>query len=109
MSISQLQYHKSNLFYWLLLLFSGDITTNPGPCITFRKQTRTNGIFPNVEKYISSPQYKDFLHIAELTNVAVIEIFESKFDHSMFSSEIQSNEYDLLVLTNTAMEKGSLL
>ena len=43
------------------------------------------------------PKIDELRHIARLTNAAVIGISESKLDDSVSSSEIQIDEYDLLL------------
>ena len=42
------------------------------------------------------PKIDELTHIAKLTNAAVIGTSESKLDNSVFTSEIQINEYELV-------------
>ena len=42
------------------------------------------------------PKVDELKHIARLTNAAVTGISESKLDDSVFTSEIQIDEYDFL-------------
>ena len=97
-------YRNSNSYYRLLLLLSGDISLNPGPCHNLQplnheewntfKHRRLNFLHLNINSLL--PKIDKLRHIARLTNAAVIGISESKLDDSMLTSEIQIDEYDLL-------------
>ena len=91
-------------FLRILLLLSGDISLNPGP--VYNNQSlhsnewnvfRSKGIHLihlNVNSLL--PKIDEIRYIAERTKAAVIGITESKLDESIFQSEIQIDNYDLL-------------
>ena len=95
-------YNKS--FLRILLILSGDISLNPGP--VYNNQSlhsnewnvfRSKGIHLihlNVNSLL--PKVDKIRYLAERTKVAVIEITESQLDESIFQSEIQIDNYDLL-------------
>ena len=88
----------------MLHLLSGDISLNPGP--VYNNQSlhpnewnvfRSKGIHLihlNVNSLL--PKMYDIRYIAKRTKAAVIGITESKLDESIFQSEIQINNYNLL-------------
>ena len=87
-----------------MLLLSGDISLNPAPA--YNNQSlhsnewnvfRSKGIHLihlNVNSLL--PKIDEIRYIAERTKAAVIGITESKLDESIFQSEIQIDNYDLL-------------
>ena len=87
-----------------MLLLSGDISLNPAPA--YNNQSlhsnewnvfRSKGIHlihQNVNSLL--PKIDEIRYIAERTKAAVIEITQSKLDKSIFQSEIQIDNYDLL-------------
>ena len=97
-------YHNSNSYYRLLLLLSGDINLNARPVDSLQPLVldewnifknrglpfiylNINSLFPNID---------ELRHIARSNNAVVIGLSESKLDDSVFTSEIQIDEYDLL-------------
>ena len=88
----------------MLLILSGDISLNPGP--VYNNQSlhsnkwnvfRSKGIdliHLNVNSLL--PKLEEIHYIAERTKAAVIGITESKLNKSIFQSEIQIDNYDLL-------------
>ena len=98
------QTNKKKSFLPILLLLSGDISLNPGPVYNnhslnsnewnvFRSKI-IHLIHPNVNSLL--PKIDEICYIAERTKAAVIGITESKLDESIFQSEIQIDNYDLL-------------
>ena len=95
---------NSEAFLRILLLLSGDISLNPGPVYNNqslhsneRNVFRSKGIHLihlNVNSLL--PKIDEIRYIAERTKAAVIGITESKLDESIFQSEIQIDNYDLL-------------
>ena len=95
----------TNSYFSLLLLFSGDITLNPGP-------PHNNQLQPQSEWSVFNSRGLHFIHlnnvnsllpkidklrnIAKLSNAAVIGIGESKLDDSVLSSEIHIDNYNTL-------------
>ena len=91
-------------FLRILLILSGDISLNPGP--VYNNQSlhsnkwnvfRSKGIHLihlNVTSLL--PKLDEIRYIAEGTKAAVIGIIESKLNKSIFQSEIQIDNYDLL-------------
>ena len=102
--IPKLKRINNKYFLRILLLLSGDISLNPGPA--YNNQSlhsnewnvfRSKGIHLihlNVNSLL--PKIDEIRYIAERTNTAVIGITESKLDESIFQSEIQIDNYDLL-------------
>ena len=102
--IPKLKRINSKIFLRILLLLSGDISLNPGPA--YNNQSlhsnewnvfRSKGIHLihlNVNSLL--PKVDEIRYIAERTKAAVIGITESKLDESIFQSEIQIDNYDLL-------------
>ena len=97
-------YLNSNSYYRLLLLLSGDISLNSGPFHNLQplnhdgwnifKHRGLHFLHLNINILLS--KIDELRHIARLTSAAVIGISESKLDHSVLTSEIQIDEYDLL-------------
>ena len=95
---------NNKFFLRILLLLSGDISLNPGPVYNNqslhsneRNVFRSKGIHLihlNVNSLL--PKIDEIRYIAERTKAAVIGITESKLDQSIFQSEIQIDNYDLL-------------
>ena len=102
--IPKLKRINSKSFLRILLLLSGDISLNPGPVYNNqslhsneRNVFRSKGIHLihlNVNSLL--PKIDEIRYIAERTKAAVIGITESKLDESIFQSEIQIDNYDLL-------------
>ena len=103
-SISKLQYKNSNSYFSLLLLLSGDISSNPGP-------PHNNQLQPQNEWSVFNSRGLHFIHlningllpkidelrnIAKLSNAEVIGIGESKLDDSVPSSAIHIDNYNAL-------------
>ena len=88
LSVSQLLYRNSSLYYPLLLLLSGDISLNPGVFHNLQpldhdkwnifKHRRLHFLHLNINSLL--PKIDELRHIARLTNAAVIGISESKID-----------------------------
>ena len=102
--IPKLKRINNKSFLRILLLLSGDISLNPGPVYNNqslhsneRNVFRSKGIHLihlNVNSLL--PKIDEIRYIAERTKAAVIGITESKLDESIFQSEIQIDNYDLL-------------
>ena len=103
-TIPKLKRMNNKSFLRILLILSGDISLNPGP--VYNNQSlhsnewnvfRSNGIHLihlNVNSLL--PKIDEIRYIAERTKAAVIGITESKLDESIFQSEIEIDNYDLL-------------
>ena len=97
-------YRNSNSYYRLLLLLSGDMNLNARPVNSLQplvldewnifKNRGLPFIYLNINSF--SPKIDELRHIARLNSAVVIGISESKFDNSVFTSEIQIDDYDLL-------------
>ena len=95
---------NSKSFLCILLILSGDISLNPGS--VYNNQSfhssewnviRSKGIHLihlNINSLL--PKTDEIRYIAERTKAAVIGITESKLDESIFQSEIEIGNYDLL-------------
>ena len=103
-TIPKLKRMNNKSFLRILLILSGDISLNPGP--VYNNQSlhlnewnvfRSKGIHLihlNVNSLL--PKIDEIRYIAQRTKAAVIGITESKFDESIFQSEIEIGNYDLL-------------
>ena len=103
-TIPKLKRMNNKSFLRILLILSGDISLNPGP--VYNNQSlhsnewnvfRSKGIHLihlNVNSFL--PKIDEICYIAERTKAAVIGITESKLDESVFQSEIEIGNYDLL-------------
>ena len=95
---------NNKCFLPILLILSGDISLNPEPFSNNQSLHsnewnvfRSKGIHLihlNVNSLL--PKIDELHYIAERTKAAVIGITESKLDQSIFQSEIQIDNYDLL-------------
>ena len=95
---------NNKCFLPILLILSGDISLNPEPFSNNQSLHsnewnvfRSKGIHLihlNVNSLL--PKIDEIRYIAERTKAAVIGITESKLDESIFQSEIQIDNYDLL-------------
>ena len=95
---------NNKCFLPILLILSGDISLNPEPFSNNQSLHsnewnvfRSKGIHLihlNVNSLL--PKIDEICYIAERTKAAVIGITESKLDESIFQSEIQIDNYDLL-------------
>ena len=102
--IPKLKRINNKSFLRILLLLSGDISLNPGPVYNNqslhsneRNVFRSKGIHLihlNVNSLL--PKIDEIRYIAERTKAAVIGVTESKLNESIFQSEIQIDNYDLL-------------
>ena len=91
-------------FLRILLILSGDFSLNPGP--VYNNQSlhsnewnvfRSKGIHLihlNVNSLL--PKIDEIRYIAEPTKATIIGITESKLDESIFQSEIEIDNYNLL-------------
>ena len=114
LSVSQLLYRNSNLYYQLLLLLSGDISLNPGLFHNLEpldhdkwnifKHRGLHLLHLNITSLL--PKNDELRHKGRLTNAAVIGICELKLDDSTPTSEIQINEYDLLCCDKNRHGRG---
>ena len=103
-SISKLQYRNFNSYFNLLLLFSGDISLNPGSPHNNQLQPQSEWSVFNLRGLhlihftVNSllPKIDELRNIAKLSNAAVIGISESKLDDSILSSEINIDIYNTL-------------
>ena len=104
LAVTNLKYKNYTNFYKFLLLLSGDVSLNPGPV------QRS----PDINSTIWQPLNKKGLHflhinlnsllskkdeirsIANKTKAAIIEITESKLDHTVPDSEVNFPGYDNL-------------
>ena len=102
--IPKLKRINNKSFLRILLLLSGDISLNPGPVYNNQSLHSNEGnvfrskgihlIHLNVNSLL--PKIDEIRYIAERTKAAVIGKSESKLDESIFQSEIQIDNYDLL-------------
>ena len=103
-TIPKLKRMDNKSFLRILLILSGDISLNPGP--VYNNQSlhsnewnvfRSKGIhLIHLNVNILLPKIDVILFIAERTKAAVIRITESTHDESIFQSEIEIDNYDLL-------------
>ena len=95
---------NSKSFLCILLIISGDISLNLGPVYNYELlDPNEQNVFKSkaihlIHLRINSlpPKIDGILYIAERGNAAVIGITESRLDKSIFESEIQIDNYDLL-------------
>ena len=95
---------NSKSFLCILLIISGDISLNLGPVQNYELlDPNEQNVFKSkaihlIHLRINSlpPKIDGILYIAERGNAAVIGITESRLDKSIFESEIQIDNYDLL-------------
>ena len=95
---------NNKFFLCILLILSGDINLNPGPAYNNQSLRsdewnvfRSKGIHLihlNVNSLLS--KIDEIHYIAKCTKVAVIGIIESELDESIFQSDIEIDNYDLL-------------
>ena len=91
-------------FLRILLILSGDISLNPGPVYNNGSLDsnewnvfKSKGILLiHLNVNILLPKIDEIRYIAERTNAAVIRIAECKLDESVFQSEIERGNHDLL-------------
>ena len=91
-------------FYQILLILSGDISLNPGPCQTqlnddktFKNPLKTKGLHLchlNVNSLLS--KIDEFRDIANRRKPAVLGITESKLDGSVTNMEVNINGYSII-------------
>ena len=103
-TIPKLKRMNNKCFLRILLILSGDISLNPGP--VYNNQSlhsnelnvfRSKGIhLIHLNVNSDLPKIDEIRYIAERTKVAIIGITESKLDESIFRSEIEIDNYDLL-------------
>ena len=98
-----------------LLLLSGDISLNPGP--SHMNKTSGNNdwdvfkarglhfIHININSLL--PKIEELQRIACLSNTAATGISESKFDNSIFDSEIEIDGYNILCFDRNRHEGGA--
>ena len=103
-TIPKIKRMNNKSFLRILLILSGDISLNPGP--VYNNQSlhsnewnvvRSKGIHLihlNVNSLL--PKIDEIRYIAERTKAAVIVITESKLDESIFQSEIEIDNYDVI-------------
>ena len=103
-TIPKVKRMNNKSFLRILLILSGDISLNPRPF--YNNQSlhsnewnvfRSKGIHLihlNVNSLL--PKIDEIRYIAQRTKAAVIGITESKLDESIFQSEIEIDNYDLL-------------
>ena len=114
-ALSKFKYRNEDSFFKLLMLLSGDISLNPGP--SHMNQTSANNE-PDVSKAqglhfihinINSllPKIEEVQRIACLSNTAGIGISESKFDNSIFDSEIEIDGHNILCFDRNRHEGGA--
>ena len=104
-SASKLKYRNLNSFFHLLILISGDISLNPGPNHQHKLQRLNKwNIFKSkclhfIHLNINSllPKIEELRIIAKSTNATIISISESKLDESVLESEIQIDNYKILL------------
>ena len=90
-------------FYQILLILSGDISLNPGPCQTRLNDDKTwdplktkclHLCHLNVNSLLS--KIDEIRDIANLTKPAVLGITESKLDSSVTNMEVNINGYSII-------------
>ena len=87
-----------------MLILSGDTSLNPGPVYNSKSLDSNEwNVFKSKDIYLIHlnvnsllPKIDKIRYLAERFNAAVIGITESKLDESIFQSEIQIDNYDLL-------------
>ena len=87
-----------------MFVLSGDISLNPGPVYNTQSlHSNEWNVFRSKEIYLIHlnfnsllPKIDEICYMAERAKAAVIGITESKLDESIFQSEIQIDNYDLL-------------
>ena len=103
-SISKLKCQNLKSFSHLLLLFSGDISLNPGPvhqdtleCLNEWNVFKNRGLhFIHLNINSLLPKIDELCYIAKSTNPALIGICKSKLDASVLDPEISINNYKIL-------------
>ena len=92
LSVSQLKNCNSNLYYWLLLLRSGNISLRPRPSYNLQQLDHDEwDIFKHKGLYFLKLNINSLFRrigelLAKLTNTAVIGISESELDNCMLTS-----------------------
>ena len=102
-SVSKLKYRNFNSFFHLLL-FSGDISLNPGPNPQHKLQCLNKwNIFKSRGLHFIALSIKSLLLkieelriMAKSTKATIIGISESKLDESVMEYEIQIDNYKIL-------------
>ena len=103
-AIPKLKRMNNKSFLRILLILSGDISLNPGPVYN-NQSLHSNewNVFRSKEIHLIHlnvnsiyPKIDEIHYIAEHTKAAVIGITESKLNESIFQSEIEIDNYDLL-------------
>ena len=69
----------------MLLLFSGDISLNPGPVYNQSLHSNEWNVLRSKGIHLIHPKIDEICYIAERTQAAVIGITESKLNKSIFS------------------------
>ena len=95
----KVSYHLS--FYKLLILLSGDVSQNPGPCQvnSLWSPFKLRGLhFLHLNINSLFPKIDELREISKKTNAAFIGITETKLDSSILNPEIRINNYVLLII-----------
>ena len=105
-ALSKLNFKKNKhmKFYKLLILLSGDISLNPGPCQYIPHQNkdlfepfRKQGLhFLHINVNSLSSKIEEFRNIVSRTEPAILGITESKLDSSIPDQEVKISGYSIL-------------
>ena len=102
-ALSKLNFkHKKHLkFYQLLILLSGDISLNPGPCQNQNKDLfepfRKQGLhFLHINVNSLPSKIDELRDIVSCTKPAILGITETKLDSSVSDQEINISDYSIL-------------
>ena len=108
-TIPKLKRINNASFLRTLLILSGDISLNPGS-VSYKQSLHSNkwNVFGSkgfhlIDLNVNSvlPKIDEIRYIAECTKAAVIGITESKLNKSIFLSDIQIDNYNLLQCDET--------
>ena len=106
--------NKNKSFYCLILILSGNISSNPGPVYNHHPWNLKIGIYlkyifkKNIFKRNSPPSSKchELRYIAKLSNAAVIGITESKLDNWILDLKIEIDNYQILLCDRNRKRGG---
>ena len=104
LAVTNLKYKDYDNFYQFLLLLSGDVSLNPGPVQIFLavsvniwEPLNKKGLhFLHININGVLPKTDELKCIANKTKVAIIEITESKLDHTVLDLKVNLPGYDII-------------
>ena len=101
MSSLLLNYQNQNKYISFLILLSGDISLNPGPPVNLTTGNQDWHAFSKRGLHMTHvninsllPKIDELRAIAQLTNVAIIGITESKLDYSINDAVVNIEGYN---------------